>query len=996
MGPLSWQTMATVPHHPGRTRELFGRARSGLSNLRQLPGLLICVLMSMLGTAGAAKATTASGGLPPACAESRIQVVRQQGSDDWIGSVAIAARGPVWVEVETDEWHEDLVVALRTPLGEVFSDLPPGRYAREHTGTVMWGQDVVRLRVFPLDMAISTVPTLRVRCMPLREATTALSMAWAAAAHAQYLSVTLPDSGARDAWRRTAHRWIDRALPLASSPVPRAALSNMRAVLLERAGLYAPALAAYRESAEAWDAAGDGLRSNNMRAHAARAVFYMGEPRKAVEALQPLLGTEVRRAYPMVWAWASNDHCMVIEATHPEAATPCFATLVAALEVAGDIRDLANSLCNQGLVFGRQERWQQAQKAIERCAALRERTGSASGTAQANLLLGWLALTGGDTDLAISRLQRSLDAANRTGDVARIWDARRWLAQAWLDADELPRARATLDGLRPRREHDPRRFGFWESARGYVALLEEDLVTARRRFASAVRVLDTLDQQLHAKRVRCQWAVIDPSVRLADDCEPLLGAQAALARGDVKLARRFAAGEVATGYPQMLQRLLLLLTDREISPEAARRLLHDAVHGTAADRDVGIARQAFLARLGFELGRRALRDRDPELASIALQSMLRSDGGRSMVAQSMLVARSPDVLNQPPLAAQPVAKVQLPPGTVLLASASTAGTTLLMAAQASGPILGVEIDSSRLRAALAPLRKREGLTREALAEIASLLSLETLVPAEHRQLLLHVHGDLSRLPWAALPIPGEPVTGLAYRPLIEAMTVEHIVDIDATASATSNRDIGILGLAAAAGLPGVLAETKAISAFAHRHDWKLHDAEDTLHPALGILHIGMHGRADFLHKTGGEVSLREGQGWAPLQWPQAAIRGAGLVVLATCESADGAASRWQGNYSLAQRALRDGAHAVLAHLWPVNDRQAAGLHTSFYENRLAGASAASALAQAQRRQMRRIGAQSISDWSSAILIRRGLAPETGASAMAALHIHRGENRHGSK
>jgi tetratricopeptide (TPR) repeat protein len=77
-----------------------------------------------------------------------------------------------------------------------------------------------------------------------------------------------------------------------------------------------------------------------------------------------------------------------------------------------------------------------------------------------------------------------------------------------------------------------------------------------------------------------------------------------------------------------------------------------------------------------------------------------------------------------------------------------------------------------------------------------------------------------------------------------------------------------------------------------------------------------------------------------------------LVVLATCESANGLLLRGEGPLSLARGFFGAGAQAVVASLWRLRDDEAASVFSAFYEQLGTGASVARALAAAQRRKMR--------------------------------------------
>ncbi|HEX6902364.1 MAG TPA: CHAT domain-containing protein [Thermoanaerobaculia bacterium] len=73
-----------------------------------------------------------------------------------------------------------------------------------------------------------------------------------------------------------------------------------------------------------------------------------------------------------------------------------------------------------------------------------------------------------------------------------------------------------------------------------------------------------------------------------------------------------------------------------------------------------------------------------------------------------------------------------------------------------------------------------------------------------------------------------------------------------------------------------------------------------------------------------------------------------LVVLASCNSADGWTSRSEGLLSLARSFLAAGVPTVVAAAWPVNDEASVDLFTAFHRHLRAGETAPSALRSAQR------------------------------------------------
>jgi CHAT domain-containing protein len=96
-----------------------------------------------------------------------------------------------------------------------------------------------------------------------------------------------------------------------------------------------------------------------------------------------------------------------------------------------------------------------------------------------------------------------------------------------------------------------------------------------------------------------------------------------------------------------------------------------------------------------------------------------------------------------------------------------------------------------------------------------------------------------------------------------------------------------------------------------------------------------------------------------------------LVVLSGCESAGGAAQPGEGVSGFAAAFLSAGVPAVVATLWPVDDRTAALLMERFYQGLLDGSTAAAALRRAQLDVARRAGTAHPVHWAGFVLVGDG-------------------------
>ena len=109
------------------------------------------------------------------------------------------------------------------------------------------------------------------------------------------------------------------------------------------------------------------------------------------------------------------------------------------------------------------------------------------------------------------------------------------------------------------------------------------------------------------------------------------------------------------------------------------------------------------------------------------------------------------------------------------------------------------------------------------------------------------------------------------------------------------------------------------------------------------------------------------------------LRGTKLVVLSACETALGVRANSEGVAGLRQAFQSAGAEAVVATLWPVNDRASAEFVKRFYGFLASGVTATDALRFAQLDAMQRGVAPR--DWAAFVLTGDGFV-RVGAGATA--------------
>jgi CHAT domain-containing protein len=119
-------------------------------------------------------------------------------------------------------------------------------------------------------------------------------------------------------------------------------------------------------------------------------------------------------------------------------------------------------------------------------------------------------------------------------------------------------------------------------------------------------------------------------------------------------------------------------------------------------------------------------------------------------------------------------------------------------------------------------------------------------------------------------------------------------------------------------------------------------------PGYDVLHLATHGRLDALNPQLSRIVLA-GEPLTYADIPALAPAHTNLVVLSACDTAVGAGGTGVEITGLAYQFQKARVQAVLATLWPVDDRATGRVMIDFYGQLRAGKSYAEALAVAQRR-----------------------------------------------
>lgn len=889
----------------------------------------------------------------------------------WHAKVHIDETGWQLVGVIVRERGRDVILQVGANGRSAASDVAPSRYATERALMLVHGPTVISAQAHgyaepidsTLDATVVCIQPIDPRFWPLAYWQTLTALV------AESDNTTLP--GDRTAFRLRALDFAERFQNYARANKVDAALVagalHVQGYLLARIGQHSAARDRLDEASAAWRNADDAAAAAAAHFDSAKETLALGDTDAALKMLQPLLEDRVQRAYPGIAAWAKNDRCLVLRDTNRrDDAAACFADLVVQLDAIGERKEAANALCNWGVTLGSAGRWTQAQERIRQCAERRATLGMPAGIAHAELLLGWISLEAGTVDQAVAHLERSLEHAERAGSAGAAWDAQRWLAQAWLDADELPRAREAIRRIEPDDTQDSARKAQWHSALARLALYADDTATATTHFDQALRRFSSTGQEAAAVNVRCETALIDVSQPISPDCDPLTRAQAYRRRGAFELsAEQLHKPEIGAGR-EIFRRFLLQIDDRR-NPSAVGSIVAQAQALPQHSPATRALRGQLLARMAFELAALAERNDSEELARLAIECATKSANSAAYTGSRLTTAPQP--VDPLPVRAS-LQSTPITAGTVVVGSASQLGVTYLIIARRTGTRI-VRASSADIAAAARHWRDaiehEQSAFDEAMA-MSALLRVDEWWLDVDRRVVLAMHGPLSTIPWSALPIRGEPLS-VGYRPLVDQASV---VQLAGTAP-YSQRPADTLRIAffpteSDPDLPGTAVERDAIVGLARKAGWTRIAGETAIG---GIVHIASHATSDTVDARRNTLLVSRRSQYSPLPYPTELVRGARLVVLAGCETGLGPMSRWTSATSLARVALDDGAASTLAHLWPIADAAAARLHVAFYRAFFEGHREDEALAAAQRELLREPVGRIPARWASPVLLIRG-------------------------
>ena len=452
-------------------------------------------------------------------------------------------------------------------------------------------------------------------------------------------------------------------------------------------------------------------------------------------------------------------------------------------------------------------------------------------------------------------------------------------------------------------------------------------------------------------------------------------------------------------YQQLVDQLL----DRHRIGEAERVLamveeneFHDLVRG--ADADAGERQDARVVRLPFEgvdavteqkfaLRARSLEQQAHAQAQARARKAQGTDGGAEALAAELAAAQAamnalldgataawsaPSPANADAGAAPGAVnkRAALPPGRLHLTYlVSERRLRIVIQRDRIARVVTLDVDPAGLARDIALLRRLAQSPGKDPRAQAQRLYRQLLGPvpelAQARTLTLSLGSMLRYLPFAMLH------DGRQW--LVERLPVQVAGGADMDAAAVTAhapprlRSVALLGQSQASGdlpaLPFVALELRAVGAIG-RLPSQIHlDAGFTaasLERALernSMVHIASHfvlqpGRSD-----GSYLVLGDGRQLSLAELAQTRFRftGLDLLTLSACETAVPAGIDATGRElaGLAWLARERGARHVLASLWRVSDRSTASLMTDFYRALGRGASKATALREAQMRQIRR-------------------------------------------
>ena len=944
-------------------------------------------------------------------ADCTVTLTRLAAKDGLDYQLDIHSTGLAFAGLSIDEAGANVTLILDGFFGHWTSNMPPERYAREQIVAPIWGSMRLHASVHSVVEPLTKPPQATALCLAWDDPDIFPVLVSQSMAIAFNAAGTVSSKPVRDALTTSASNAATLLLGLVPQTPRTAELAagaqHVLGALQSWQGRHMDALATYAQAEVRWRAVGREGAAWAAHIHQASELADQGHSEQALEQLQPLLGSWGDAHYPAIAAWAHNDECRILlNLKRLKESDRCFAQLIPRLRQLGEPEGLATGTCNWAITVRALRDWDRASSVLESCLELRQRVGQQLGIAQAHYLLGNFKLRRGDVEGALRHLEAALVSAEMAGDSSAMWETQRALAEARLSADEVPKARDALLRHPADPDQEPQRYERWRWALGRVDLYVGDLDSARENLRHAAAGLEKLGMRTAAAAARCDLALVDPEIAVDPFCDAVSATQIFLKRNDWSQASIALTRVVASAEDRVVHDALRLVVDAYLHGHAdvarAQGVLEQARALPTPNRSAEIARLQVFARLAFEFAQLADARGDDALAHLALNALMESrqvsvpiGHGRDARIEELAV----------PARHRTMAHSSTPPraGEITVSWTSMLGTTYLVVGAPQGPVVLRRLDTHALTVAVHTWRdaiEHDQYPVAAGQVLARLLDIDTWWPADTRRVIVAAQGELYPLPWSALPIPGPPLARLGYHPLVADASVTYAVNARAASAGPDDfaQRVGIVARRQPGYLPGLDREMTMLRAAAIQAHWSVFDAERPPGSDAGriaILHVASHATADAIDPERNALRRSPEPEAQPLPLPDAWASRAFLVVLAACQTADGPASGVHGAQSLAQRALDDGAHVVLAHLWSIGDLSASRLHERFYGAIFDGREPAEALALAQRDRMASREDASVRSWASALILERprpAAAPHRASSVTgdAVLGVRRSE------
>jgi CHAT domain-containing protein/tetratricopeptide (TPR) repeat protein len=596
----------------------------------------------------------------------------------------------------------------------------------------------------------------------------------------------------------------------------------------------------------------------------------------------------------------------------------------------------------------------------------------------------------GEPEAARATFSQALERLVAVGDLAQQADAQNGLGELELAAKNYPAAHPSFERslALARTLGQRRREAKALSGLGRLARAEGHLEPVLGYFDQALAALES--ERIHLPGAEAQTQFSDLSSGLSEG-----GIEAALALDRAHPGAGWSAQALARVERSHGRALVELLAQAGVDLEAAidparaaRRNELSRRLAAKAERAAGNASEAIRAQLGREA------------AEIGTELDL-------LDAQTRAQAPAVKALLDPPALDPQTFAAGLDSDTLLLVFHLGAERSTLWSL-VRGRIASFDLPSRRELEGAAldlfrGLRRFDPAERESEQTALAALGRRLLGPVAgelgHRRIVIVTDGALAYLPWAALAIPG---TG---RPLVAEHEISFVPSLSALAAVRERAAsrVPAHGLIAALADPvftaddprlaakevGMTAEESATASPDRGEPFERLPGSaleverivaltpgDTVAPRrvlagfaaarsalegdgladFRVLHFATHGVIDAANPALSGLALsRFGpagepiEGFLHLRDIYRLKLGADLVVLSGCETALGQEVRGEGLVGLARGFLYAGASAVVASLWPVDDRAAVAFMENFYRalwiDRLAPAAA---LAKAQR------------------------------------------------